>query len=55
MEHAEHSSHQDQTDDSAGKLKLATSATLHCLLGCGIGEVGGWLSGLPWHYPMLLQ
>ncbi len=25
MEHAEHSSHQDPTDDSAGKLKLAAS------------------------------
>lgn len=46
MEHAEHSSHQDQTDDSGGKLKLATSATLHCLLGCGIGEVVGLVIGI---------
>ncbi len=46
MEHAEHSSHQVQTDDSGGKLKLATSATLHCLLGCGIGEVVGLTIGI---------
>ena len=46
MEHAEHSSHRDQTDDSGGKLKLATSATLHCLLGCGIGEVVGLVIGI---------
>ena len=46
MEHAEHSSHQVQTDDSGGKLKLATSATLHCLLGCGIGEVVGLVIGI---------
>jgi len=46
LEHAEHSSHQDQPDDSGGKLKLATSATLHCLLGCGIGEVVGLVIGI---------
>lgn len=28
-----------------GKLKLATSATAHCLLGCGIGEVVGVVIG----------
>ena len=39
MEHKEHFSHQDNSNDSGGKLKLATSATVHCLLGCGIGEV----------------
>ncbi len=46
MEHAEHSSHRDQTEDNGGKLKLATSATLHCLLGCGIGEVVGLVIGI---------
>ena len=46
MEHEKHSSHQDQTNHSGGNLKLATSATLHCLLGCGFGEMAGLAIGI---------
>ena len=39
-------------------MRLATSATLHCLLGCGLGEVAGTVVGgaLGWpsHATMLL-
>jgi Domain of unknown function (DUF4396) len=28
-----------------GSLRLATSATLHCLLGCGLGEIAGTALG----------
>jgi putative flippase GtrA len=37
----------------ASTLKLAVSATLHCLLGCGIGEVVGVIIGtyLGWGIP----
>ncbi len=31
--------------DEASQLRLAHSATLHCLLGCGIGEVVGVIIG----------
>jgi len=34
--------HEPSTRD---KLKLATSATVHCLLGCGLGEVVGVIIG----------
>ena len=38
--------HDGQQDPSTlEKLKLATSATAHCLLGCGIGEVVGVIIG----------
>ncbi len=29
-----------------GQVRLATSATVHCLLGCGLGEVAGIVIGL---------
>ncbi len=35
-----------ESEDTRGKLKLAFSATLHCLLGCGIGEVIGLIIGI---------
>ncbi len=38
-----HNSH--TTSDSSGTFKLAFSATLHCLIGCGLGEVGGMIIG----------
>lgn len=49
MEHdhdGHHIRHEGWTGDNAGlrmtgTLKLAVSATLHCLLGCGLGEVAG--------------
>ncbi len=39
MEHKNHTK-------AGGQLKLATSATLHCLLGCGLGEVAGLAIGI---------
>jgi len=54
MEHAHsnhHHGHHGAADASAGRL--ATSATLHCLSGCAIGELAGLLIGValglnPW-------
>ncbi len=45
MEHShdEQESHHEPT--TRDKVKLATSATAHCLLGCGIGEVVGVIIG----------
>ncbi len=45
MEHShhEHETHHEPT--TRDKVKLATSATAHCLLGCGIGEVVGIVIG----------
>ncbi len=28
------------------RVRLATSATVHCLLGCGLGEVAGVIIGV---------
>jgi len=39
--HHEHSEHEKTKVESI--FKLTFSATLHCLLGCGIGEVGGMI------------
>ena len=39
---AQHTRHEPTTRD---KVKLATSATAHCLSGCGIGEVVGVIVG----------
>lgn len=39
---AQENHHQPTTGD---KVKLATSATAHCLLGCGLGEVVGVIVG----------
>ena len=45
MEHVHHI-HQDHKVPTTGeKVKLAMSATAHCLLGCGIGEVVGVIIG----------
>lgn len=46
MKHEEHSLSKGVFGNSGEKLKLATSATLHCLLGCGIGEVVGLAIGI---------
>ena len=40
--HMDHSAHAAENENY---LKLAISATLHCLLGCGIGEVVGIIIG----------
>jgi len=44
----EHTNHDQggSTDPSEGRLRLTTSATLHCLLGCGLGEVVGVVIGV---------
>jgi hypothetical protein len=43
MNHPVHSG--DEANVEASKLPLAVSATVHCLTGCGIGEVLGMLIG----------
>ena len=43
-EHEEHS-HEHHTHEEPNYMKLAFSATAHCLLGCGIGEVIGIVIG----------
>ncbi len=63
MEHMHaHSAHRhisdgDTTNKSAHQkqLKLAFSATLHCLLGCGLGEIAGMIIGAALHLSMLYQ
>lgn len=49
--HEHHNKHQQQDHISHDmskneRLKLAGSATLHCLVGCGIGEVVGMIIGI---------
>jgi hypothetical protein len=44
MQHHDHK-HRDDNLDRASHLKLAHSATWHCLIGCGIGEVIGVIIG----------
>ena len=39
----EHSGHHDRND--IGTVRLAISATLHCLTGCAIGEIAGLVIG----------
>jgi len=43
MENHDHENH--KPPPTGEKLKLAASATLHCLLGCGLGEVVGVVIG----------
>ena len=45
MNHHEHSSHQKTSAEikSGSTINLAVQATLHCLAGCGIGEVIGMI------------
>jgi len=38
--------HGGSADPSEGRLRVTTSATLHCLLGCGLGEVVGVVIGV---------
>lgn len=50
MQHHEHHMHHEQGDnaraeDEKGLRSMATSATLHCLTGCAIGEVAGLIIG----------
>ena len=45
MEHSQQAQEPDHQPTTRDKVKLATSATAHCLLGCGIGEVVGVIVG----------
>jgi hypothetical protein len=40
---------------NASHTRLAFSATLHCLLGCGLGEVGGMVIGTALHWDNVSQ
>lgn len=39
----EHHGHHHHHDEEISDVRLATSATLHCLMGCGLGEIVGML------------
>lgn len=39
--HTSHKTHAEPGIEGPERLRLSTSATLHCLLGCGLGEVAG--------------
>ena len=45
MEHDHHVHENHELPTTSEKVKLATSATVHCLLGCGLGEVVGIVVG----------
>lgn len=45
MEHDHHVHENHHLPTTGEKLKLATSATAHCLLGCGLGEIVGVIIG----------
>ena len=45
MEHTHNVKESNIEPSTSEKVKLATSATAHCLLGCGIGEVIGIIIG----------
>jgi hypothetical protein len=43
--HLHHQHHHEHLTDPSAVWPLALSATLHCLLGCGLGEVAGMIIG----------
>ena len=43
--HGPHAHHGPRASRSPSLPRLAVSATLHCLLGCGLGEVAGMMIG----------
>lgn len=45
MEHSDHSAHESTKNGGPSLNRLALSATIHCLTGCGIGEVLGMVIG----------
>ena len=51
MNHKHHG-HSDSKLKEGNILQLATSATLHCLVGCGIGEVAGLIIATHFGLPM---
>jgi hypothetical protein len=44
-EHFSHHNHHHTNTEATNTFQLALSATLHCLLGCGLGEVAGMAIG----------
>ncbi len=55
-EHHHHHEHQHdhvesprQRNQSSGTLAFAVSATFHCLLGCGVGEIAGMIISTALH------
>ena len=45
MEHGDHVKHESTANDGPSLNRLALSATVHCLTGCGFGEVLGVVIG----------
>jgi len=46
MDHSLHNHHSiDNIENQQSHSKLAVSATVHCLIGCGLGEVTGMIIG----------
>jgi hypothetical protein len=43
--HESHEVHRNRKIEGPERLRLSTSATLHCLMGCGLGEVAGMVIG----------
>ncbi len=52
MNDHEHASH-GHLPDTASQLSLAHSATWHCLMGCGVGEVVGVIIGTALELPIV--
>lgn len=49
--HDEHSSHHAHHAHGAmGTKSMAAAATLHCLMGCAIGEIAGMVMGTAWNW-----
>ncbi len=46
-----HYTHSTHSPDNAAQLSLAHSATWHCLMGCGLGEVMGVIIGTALRLP----
>lgn len=46
MNQAHSHDHDQPAEPEIGRVRLATSATTHCLAGCGLGEVVGVVIGL---------
>lgn len=48
MDHSHHNHHEAHNDGGRKESdnRLAAKATLHCLMGCGLGEVGGVIIGV---------
>ncbi len=45
MDTTTHTKHSHHSSENSSNYKLALSATIHCLLGCGLGEIAGMIIG----------